>query len=138
MSLLRKFAVALMVMVGCGTSIPSFAAENTPIPADAPSTNQATAAQPIMIIRFNKADVYYKAPLKKIIGKALSMKPTVAFNVVSLIPETQDTQATPIAEHNGKKIAEAIAASGVDKERITLVLQQSSDIQFNEVHVLAH
>jgi hypothetical protein len=65
-----------------------------------------TAGQPLMIIRFNKQNIYYQLPLYKTIKKALQIHPSASFQILSVIPTTGDYHA----DNEGSKEAAQYAA----------------------------
>jgi hypothetical protein len=115
---------------------------NVPVKAAPVSTGEVVhkvPLKPLLIVRFNKPDVYYKTPLQLVVDKAVSIKPAARFEVVSLVPVTEGQEtARMIAEHNGKKIVQAITASGVSAERIAMKVQEDRRVSANEVHILAY
>ena len=99
---------------------------------------QRSNSRPIMIIRFNKMHVYYKAPLKRLLEEVQDIRPTISYDVVSLIPPVEDKRAGQnLAEFNGNKIVEAMVADGINREHIHLVVQDDASVKTNEIHLLA-
>ncbi len=103
------------------------------------SAAEATAAQPLVVIRFNQPHVYYDQQLYGAIAKALAAKPDVMFDLVSAAPSTgnaeldQKWQAT--AGHNTRAVLNSMAQMGVPMERINVIGQSEPGLRYDETQV---
>jgi hypothetical protein len=102
--------------------------------------NIAFAAQkPVMVIRFNQSVVSYENHLNKITSKALEIKPDVFFDVVTVVPQTnnnrKDEEIKQQAEELTKTVLEKIAQNGVDGNNIRITYQDSPSAANNEIHI---
>lgn len=94
---------------------------------------------PLMVIRFNQDYVSYDSSLEKVVNSAQQAKPSVFFDVVSIVPETKNTKQnkkiSEAARYNAEKLSENIQSQGVDPEKIRITYQNSKIAKYNELHV---
>lgn len=94
---------------------------------------------PLMVVRFNQPNLYYQQQLYNVVSRALQAKPDVMFNIVSLVPETQDAAlnqriGTDARNSTGGFIANLVQM-GVPQNRIRVSYQPGYNIESNEVHL---
>ena len=103
----------------------------------APALNQT---MPLMVIRFNQqVVVYYDRTLYTAISKAVEAKPTVMFDLVSVVPESgdagRDARLAQTAENNLGKIVNSMNQMGVPQSRLTITRRPVSGAASSEVQI---
>lgn len=94
---------------------------------------------PLLVVRFNQDRVYYQQPLYNAVSRALEAKPSVLFNIVAVIPQTdsesanQQSQAATQARA-GTLVGEMVKM-GVPQSRLRVSYQKSTFAQAPEVHI---
>ena len=101
---------------------------------------QASAEEsPLMVVRFNQDYVSYDRQLEKAVNMAVNTKDSVFFDVVSIIPETNDNKQNKLlkktAEYRADQMVENIQGAGIAPEKIRLTYQNSKLAKNNEVHI---
>lgn len=92
----------------------------------------AGAVRPFVVIRFDRANVEYKAALYEAVSKALERRPGAAFDVVAVAPAGGDrTEAVGHAE----EVRQALAEMGLPPERLTVSAAESLAAAGSEVHL---
>lgn len=114
---------AIMIILG-SLSI-SYAAEN--------------AGAPVMIIRFNQEFIDYSSQLRKVAKSAIAAKPSVLFDIVSVIPQTgkngEDKKTKERSEFLTKQVIENLQSNGAQADQIRTTFQNSSIAESGEVHI---
>jgi hypothetical protein len=95
--------------------------------------------KPVMVIRFNSANVYYQMPLYNVVKKALQIYPGAFFELLSVIPSTGDyktDEASSIEAHeNLEKIGLTLDQIGLPRAKYEASYTTSSEITSNEVQI---
>ena len=108
-------------------------------PATVPAPPGPPAAVPLVTIDVSKANPDYAASLHQAVADALSRKPTVEFDVVSVVPATgtpeQQVAAASGITGDAREIARAINADGVDDDRIHLSARADGGVATRQVQV---
>lgn len=112
------------------------------IPAKAPVAAGAPAIMPLLTIDLAKANPDYAGSLHQAVAEAVGRKPTVEFDVVSIVPAT-GTTAQQVAAATGitgdaRDIARAINQDGVDDTRIHLSARADPAASNRQVEVFVH
>ncbi len=98
-----------------------------------------TPQRALVILRFNQPQVYYEQPLYEAISKAVALKQTVNFDVVSYAPATGTPQIDAAwqqtASHNVQAVLGSMQRMGVPAHRIRVAGQQQPGLAYDEVHV---
>ena len=111
------------------------------MPAKPPATPGPPPVLPLVTIDLSRPDPNYTTALHQAVEDAVSRKPDVQFDVVSVVPAT-GTPAQQIAAATGitgsaREIARAINADGVDDDRIHLSARADS-VPNRQVQVFVH
>ena len=100
------------------------------------------ASQPLVVVRFNQARVYYDQQLYSAISQAVSVKPDVIFDVVSNAPVTgdsrQDDQWITTASRNTQAVVAVMKSFGVPMERMRITGKATPGIRYDETQIYAH
>lgn len=128
---------AVMASVGAGGDA---SAQALRLPPGAMGEGAAPAAsQPLVIIRFNQRTVYFQRQLYNAVSRAVAVKPSVRFDVVSLVPtygaDRSDSRNARAAEANLAKVVRALNEMGVPSERLTVKSENSDAVESSEVHI---
>jgi hypothetical protein len=131
-----KHRIGAMLLVAL-LFIPSAA-----LPALAADSEPAFAHEtPLMIIRFNQAHVNYPMPLYNTISKALKVKPSAVFDVVSIAPRAREERNqiynNQAAAKNTHKVLATLHEIGLPASRISLT-DAIDDVNASEVRIFVH
>lgn len=122
--LLRAVVCAVML---CTAAVPTVAAAQT------------YADTPLLVVRFNQDRVYYQQSLYSVISRAVQAKPSVMFNIITLIPQTGDSssdkKSTVVAQTNTNALVRDMVQMGVPQNRIRVSYQNGSNLQSSELHM---
>lgn len=122
--LLRAVVCAVML---CTAAVPTVAAAQT------------YADTPLLVVRFNQDRVYYQQSLYSVISRAVQAKPSVMFNIITLIPQTGDSssdkKSTVAAQTNTNALVRDMVQMGVPQNRIRVSYQNGSNLQSSELHM---
>ena len=92
-----------------------------------------------MCWRFNQDRVYYQQPLFGAVSRALEAKPSVMFNIISLVPETGNTRTDKRLEEEAQRstgrFVNDMLQMGVPQNRIRISYQANRAVTANEVHL---
>jgi hypothetical protein len=130
------------------TAAPS-AAPNRPAPppraaAPAPSRSAAPAApssgdRPLVVIRFDQANVDYEQPLYTAVSRALERKPSATFTIQAVAPNAgsaaQVAVNTNASRQNAENVLRSLTNMGLPADRVSLSASMSPEIQSNEVRI---
>lgn len=121
----------------------------TPQPATSSSalsmvqvSNASASEIPLVVIRFNQQRVRYSKQLYTAISRAVSIKPSVSFELVSYIPATNSKDQN--IKHQNKASSEVagimktLTSMGIPKNRIKVSKQPDDGIKFHESHLYVY
>ena len=114
--------------------------------APAPSRSAAAAPaapgagdRPLVVIRFDQANVDYEQPLYTAVSRALERKPSATFTIQAVAPNAGTAAAVAVNANTSRQNAENVLRSltnmGLPADRVSLAATMSPDIQSNEVRV---
>jgi hypothetical protein len=99
----------------------------------------AQTNKPLVVVRFNQQNVRYGTPLFQAIEKAVAVKSTVMFDVVSYTPvtgnSTSDAQWQKVAGAHTQQFVSIMNEMGVPSSRISVQGRQQPGLQHDEVHL---
>ncbi len=134
----RQFAAA-------PAAVPNRAATSAPrAPALSRSAATASAApgpgdRPLVVIRFDQANVDYEQPLYTAVSRALERKPSATFTIQAVAPNAGSAATVAVNTNTSRQNAENVLRSltnmGLPADRVSLAATMSPDIQSNEVRV---
>lgn len=117
----------------------TYAADGYPASVVAASVRPLHEERPLVVIRFNQRNVYYQRPLYSAIVRALQVKPTVAFEIVSMIPQTGDSEVDQKIEKtsmtNVRRVFMDMVNMGIPESRLNVSREDRKGLATNEVHV---
>jgi hypothetical protein len=97
---------------------------------------------PLITIDFDKPDPVYETPLRQAVDAALARKPTVNFDVVTIVPAvgTADQQAAAAISIRGdaREVARIIVDQGADIDRVHLLARSQAGVTGRQVQVFIH
>ncbi|MDD9900778.1 MAG: hypothetical protein OXT65_07355 [Alphaproteobacteria bacterium] len=101
---------------------------------------QAPAARrPLVVIRFDRANIDYRQPVYSAVSQALEKYPAAAFELVAVSPSegnpAQMALASAEARKNGEEVLRSLMQMGLPLERVSLNAANSRDVINNEVHL---
>jgi hypothetical protein len=99
----------------------------------------APSTGPLVIIRFNQPHVHFERSLYNAVSKAVEVKPSVQFDIVSLTPSTGDAatdqQLKARAETNLRQVLKTMNEMGVPASRTSVHRQEDASIDASEVQI---
>lgn len=130
-----------------GTSLANRAYSTAgPLASAAPARGRLGAAtaglagrRPLVVIRFDRANVDYEQALYTAVSQALQRKPSADFDLVAVAPAKGGTAQAALAVNQSKRNADAVMRSltnmGLPADRVTLSATTSGAADANEVHL---
>lgn len=109
-----------------------FAAVDTAVPVD------TTGRVPLVVIRFDRADVPYQQALYNAVSQALARKPNAVFDVVAVAAggtQAQTASNQNLARRNAERVLRSLAEMGLPAGRVNVSAGQNAQAVANEVHV---
>jgi hypothetical protein len=101
--------------------------------------NLVDERRPLVVIRFDRADVEFKQALYTAILTALERRPQSTFDLVAVAPNMGSPADVALASNAAKRHAEtvlqALGEMGLPSSRVTLSSTTSPGVQTNEVHI---
>ena len=98
--------------------------------------------KPVMIIRFNKRNVFYDRPLYNIVRKAMKAKSDVVFNVVSYVPASPNPalyqRFMNQASTHMRELGNSLAKMGVERNRVRMFTEAHNGLQYDEIHIYVY
>jgi len=99
------------------------------------------ASKPLVLIRFNQRSVYYEKQLYMAVSRAVEVKPSVMFEIVSHVPDSSKQEnAIAWKKLSAAHVSQVIASlnrMGVPASRISFNAQSQPGLKFDEVHIFA-
>ena len=94
---------------------------------------------PLVVIRFNQKHMYYDRQLYQAASKAVGIKPSVIFDVVSFVPVTRNKEANRRYSRKASSetfgVVNSLLKMGVPKNHIRVSKDNAPDIRYHEVHI---
>jgi TolA-binding protein len=107
-------------------------------PVGAPGSGIATG-RPLVVIRFDTAEVDYEPALFSAVSAALDRRPNAAFDVAAVSPasgsESQLVADIEAARVHADDVLRSLASMGLTEDRVSIISVVSPEVQDNEVHV---
>ena len=130
------------------TNTPASAPAARPAPAPraaAPAPSRATTApvdgdsRPLVVIRFDQANVDYEQPLYTAVSRALERKPSATFTIQAVAPNAGSAADVAVntnaSRQNAENVLRSLTNMGLPADRVSLSATMSPDISSNEVRV---
>jgi hypothetical protein len=137
--------LATLLLVGC--TYPDFKLidqrtfRRTPTPSSTDVARAALPPLPLVVIRFDNLDEDYGPILAKAVDAATTVKPDVAFDVLTPMPISAppDVQArfTSQGVRDAQDVADALVADGVSPDRVHMGFRGDAGTPPREVQVYA-
>ncbi len=97
------------------------------------------AGRPLVVIRFDRADVEFEQSLYSAMTRALESRPNARFDVVSVAPSSGNAAEMRRSQTQSRRNAEAVMAAiadmGLPANRLSISSTTSANIGSSEVHV---
>ncbi len=95
--------------------------------------------RPLVIIRFDRANVDYDQPLYKAVSRALEKYPAAKFDLVAVSPSEGDPATLALAaseaRKNGTAVVRSLTQMGLPVERLNLSAANSKTVLNSEIHI---
>ena len=99
----------------------------------------AGARRPLVVIRFDRANVQYEQPLYNAVSRALQRRPNAMFDLVAVATNRGNAARVALSAGKSKKNAETVLRSlsdmGLPLDRVRLSALTSNTAATNEVHL---
>ncbi len=106
---------------------------------DPAHASDTTGRRPLVVIRFDRANVPYQQALYNAVSKVLEQRPNAVFDLVSIAPAAGGTAQVAINTNKSRRYAEGVLRSlidmGLPPSRVALSGRTSSSARTNEVHL---
>ncbi|MEE8122564.1 MAG: hypothetical protein V3T93_00485, partial [Alphaproteobacteria bacterium] len=97
------------------------------------------ARRPLVVIRFDRADVEYEQALHIAVSRALERRPGAVFDLVAVAPKqgapSQLALSSKSARRNAEKVWRSLASMGLPDNRMTLSATTREDAKTSEVRI---
>ena len=94
---------------------------------------------PLVVIRFDRADVAFQQALYSAVSQAMQARPNAAFDVVGVSPAGRSSSSTAMNQSRLKRhtnaVLKALIDMGLPASRVSLSAAMSANAAANEVHV---
>jgi len=114
----------------------------TPTPPPRARTGGAISSlerRPLVVIRFDRADVAYEPALRTAVTQALNRRPAANFDLVAVTPNAGSPAQVEIhaaaCKRNAENVLRAMTNMGVSPSRVSLSSTTSASVQSNEVQI---
>ena len=96
------------------------------------------ARPPLVVIRFSRPDVDYRAALRTAVAAALDRHPAGTFDLVAVAPaadDPTDVARAAAAKRHAEEVLAALVEMGLSESRVTLSATTSPEVSTNEVRL---
>lgn len=94
---------------------------------------------PLLVIRYNQQRVYYEKQLFNAATKALDIKPSVVFSIVSFVPQfgssSQQKRLEKASSQQINQLVGKLREMGLPRDRINVSTEKVSDARHHEIYV---
>lgn len=112
-------------------------------PRQAVSSRATTAPtadnRPLVVIRFDRANVSYEQALYTAVSRALERRPNATFDLVAVAPNAgsagQVALNTDASKRNAENVLRSLTNMGLPADRVSLSATTSANVQSNEVQL---
>ncbi|MCP4329879.1 MAG: hypothetical protein GY791_15745 [Alphaproteobacteria bacterium] len=91
--------------------------------------------RPLVMIRFDRADVQYEEPLFSAANQALQRFPNAQFDLVAVAPAGASPAVQESSRRNAEKVMRSLTNMGVPANRVTMSAAASPTVATEEVHI---
>jgi hypothetical protein len=100
--------------------------------APVPSASNFSDRKPLVVIRFDKADVAYEPALYQALSRALERRPDAVFDLVAVSSSSTNSAA---ARRNAEGVMRSMTNMGLPNDRVIMATMSSGTATSPEVHV---
>jgi len=91
-----------------------------------------TDRKPLVVIRFDKADVAYEPALYQALSRALERRPDAVFDLVAVSPSGGNTNSS---RRNAENVMRSMTSMGLPSDRVIMASMTNPSVSTSEVHV---
>ncbi|MFL2780845.1 MAG: hypothetical protein ACJZ9G_01305 [Rhodospirillales bacterium] len=106
---------------------------------DRQTSRNFSSSKPLVIVRFDRANVEFAQPLYKAVSKALEQRPNATFELVAVAPSSGGAARVALnsnkARRNAENVMRSLQRMGLPPQRISITARTSRSAQTNEVHL---
>ncbi len=134
-----RLLLSLLLLSGCALVDQRTFNPQAGLPAKPPPVPGPPPILPLVTVDFARPNPDYAASLRQAVLDAVARKPTVQFDVVTVVPAIgttaeQATAATGLTP-DAREVARFISREGVDDERIHLLARADAGVATRQVQV---
>lgn len=101
---------------------------------------QAASTVPLAIVRFNQPEIYYEQQLARAVQAAIRTKPTVVFDVISFVPQANESSADQptidkASAAQSQHVISTLKQLGLKPNQYTYSKQSTPQIRYHEVQI---
>lgn len=100
--------------------------------AATPMTTNFAERKPLVVIRFDKADVAYEPALYQALSRALERRPDAVFDLVAV---SANSNASAVARRNAENVMRSMTNMGLPSDRVVMASTNNAAASSPEVHV---
>ena len=106
---------------------------------DRQTSRNFSSSKPLVIVRFDRANVEFAQPLYKAVSKAIEQRPNATFELVAVAPSSGGAARVALnsnkARRNAENVMRSLQRMGLPPQRISITARTSRSAQTNEVHL---
>ena len=99
------------------------------------SNAQSQSDTPLMVLRYNQPNIYYDKQLFNAVSKAVAIKPSVTFSLVSFVPTTGGEAMASAANSHSSTLVSKLQAMGIPAAHIKVSQQAVNDAKHHEIYL---
>ena len=100
--------------------------------ADNPIMAMVSEKNPILVVRFNKKDVYYEKSLEKVIAQAIAVNSDIKFTIFGVV---QSESSQGYVGRRMRHMANILVRSGISDDHIVMYYQRDGKIASDEIRI---
>ena len=118
-----------------GSAGPRRIATAAPRPVVSVTPQTFADKRPLVVIRFDKADVVYEPALYQALSRALERRPDATFDLVAVSP---NDAGQAVARKDADTVFKSMTNMGLPAERVAMAAMGNSAVTTPEVHIYVH
>ncbi|MEQ1789762.1 MAG: hypothetical protein ABL857_04900 [Rickettsiales bacterium] len=107
------------------------------IEAPAKAEEVQASSGPVMVIRFNQENVYFRNPLRSMVFEVAKTKPNAKYEIQSLVPSGKINRPSNVRKYadNVQNVINVFGRYGVSPSRISVKSENSDSIDNQEIRI---
>lgn len=96
---------------------------------------QSQSDVPLLVLRYNQPHIYYDKQLFSAVSKAVAIKPTVTFSLVSFVPAVGGEAMEAAANSHATTLVKKLQGMGIPAGHIKVSQQRVDDAKYHEIYL---